>query len=160
MISNNSKVKACDDQGAKGEGLRRLTIDQFIPSAPGFGAVGKNMKMKAIIRNAIATVLQNIPSLPRLNLPGGKCSPRSRFQKTHITARRYDEMRPVSESDVRMAKAGELGVPMMNKERTIVMPSVNIMALTGTFQPAWTFAKKLAYGMPRSRANDLAIISG
>lgn len=103
----------------------------------------------------MAMVLQTKPNRPRLNLPGGNCSPRSLFHKTQMTARRYDEISPVSDSDVRMAKAGELGVPIMNRERTIVMPSVNSMALTGTSQPGCTRAKKRANGMPPSRAKDL-----
>ena len=68
-------------------------------------------------------------------------------------------MRPVSESEVRIANAGELGVPMMKRERMMVMPNVKTMALTGTSQPGCTFAKKRENGMPLSRANDLREVS-
>ena len=62
-------------------------------------------------------------------------------------------MSPVSESEVRIEKA--TGEPMMNSDRTIVMPRVKIMAFTGTSQPGWTSAKKRQKGMPPSRAKDL-----
>ncbi|KAK0307872.1 hypothetical protein LTR01_005203 [Friedmanniomyces endolithicus] len=60
------------------------------------------------------------------------------------TARRYDDIRPVKESEVRMENA--TGDPMMTSDNITVIPQVKAMALTGTSQPGRTLAKKAPNG--------------
>ena len=66
-------------------------------------------------------------------------------------------MRPVSDSEVRIEKA--TGEPIMNSDNPTVMPKVNVMAFSGMSNPGCTLAKKLAKGMPTSRAKDLVRVS-
>lgn len=64
-------------------------------------------------------------------------------------------MRPVREREVKIAKAGESGVPIMKGDRMVVMPRVKIMAYVSTFYSGVALANNLAYGTPPSRAKEL-----
>ena len=76
-----------------------------------------------------------------------------RFASMQPTAMRYDDIRPVSEREVKIAKA--TGDPMMKSESTIVIAHVKTIALTGTSHPGRTFAKNEAKGSPPSLAKLL-----
>ena len=77
------------------------------------------MKIHTRARKHTAMPLQTNPNFPRSNLPRGNSYPLIRFASTQPTARRYDEMRPVRESEVRIANA--TGEPIMKSERAQVM---------------------------------------
>ena len=77
-----------------------------------------------------------IPAGPRLNLEGGRVSPRRRLDMMQAIAMLYDVTRPTQTRDVKIVKA--IFDPIVMREMRQVQTSLKMTALTGMSHPGRT----------------------